>query len=283
MSNKKTETVAAVDISDEKIHWKQDMSYGQYLALTDILSAQNPMSDQHDEMLFIIIHQTSELWIKLSIHELTAAIGHIKKDELGSAFKMISRIARIQEQLIQSWNVLSTMTPKDYLSFRDSLGQSSGFQSYQYRIMEFALGNKNKAMIKTHEAYPEIYEKVNAALHAPSIYDVTLGLLKERGFDVPDDILKRDLSEAYVADKRIEKIWNEIYTQSDKYFDLYELAEKLVDLEHRFQTWRFSHMKTIERIIGYRRGTGGTGGVSYLVKALDLQFFPELWSVRTHL
>ena len=283
MSNKKTENVAAVDISDEKIHWKQDMSYGQYLALTDILSAQNPMSDQHDEMLFIIIHQTSELWIKLSIHELTAAIGHIKNDELGSAFKMISRIARIQEQLIQSWNVLSTMTPKDYLSFRDSLGQSSGFQSYQYRIMEFALGNKNKAMIKTHEAYPEIYEKVNAALHAPSIYDVTLGLLKERGFDIPDDILNRDLSEAYVADKRIEDIWKEIYTQSDKYFDLYELAEKLVDLEHRFQTWRFSHMKTIERIIGYRRGTGGTGGVSYLVKALDLQFFPELWSVRTHL
>jgi tryptophan 2,3-dioxygenase len=259
------------------------MSYGQYLSLEDILSAQHPRSDQHDEMLFIIIHQTSELWIKLSIHELGAAIKHIKADNLGSAFKMISRIARIQEQLIQSWNVLSTMTPKDYLSFRDSLGQSSGFQSYQYRVMEFALGNKNKNMIKTHEPYPEIYAKVKEALHAPSIYDVTLKLLKERGFNVPDEVLNRDLSEPYVADKRVEAVWNEIYTNSDKYFDLYELAEKLVDLEHRFQTWRFSHMKTIERIIGYRRGTGGTGGVSYLVKALDLQFFPELWSVRTNL
>ncbi|WP_417318434.1 tryptophan 2,3-dioxygenase [Emcibacter sp.] len=273
----------AVDLTGEEIHWDQDISYGQYLGLEKLLDCQNPRSDQHDEMLFIIIHQASELWMKLSIHELVSAMDHISRDDLGPAFKMISRIARIQEQLIQSWNILATMTPSDYLKFRDTLGQSSGFQSYQYRIIEFSLGNKNPGMVEVHKAHPEIYEQVKAALDAPSIYDLTLKLLFDRGFNIPVDKLNRDWSTPYEASEQVEAAWKQIYGMSDKYWDLYELAEKLVDLEHRFQSWRFSHLKTVERIIGYRRGTGGTGGVSYLSKALDLQFFPELWSVRTSL
>jgi len=273
----------AVDLSGEKIHWNQDISYGQYLDLDKILNAQHLRSDCHDEMMFIIIHQASELWMKLSIHELCGAMDCIKNDDLGLAMKMIARIARIQEQLTQSWNVLATMTPKDYLSFRDSLGQSSGFQSYQYRMIEFALGNKNKDMVKAHKAHPEIYNKVVQVLEAPSLYDLTLQLLARRGFAVPEECLDRDWSEPYQANAAIEAIWKQVYLRGDELWDLYEWAEKLVDLEHRFQSWRFAHMKTVERIIGYRRGTGGTGGVSYLNKALELSFFPELWSVRTSL
>ncbi|MFC7050822.1 tryptophan 2,3-dioxygenase [Emcibacter nanhaiensis] len=273
----------AVDLTGEDIHWDQDVSYGQYLGLDKLLDCQTLRSDQHDEMMFIIIHQASELWMKLSIHELTGAMEQIRRDELGPAFKMISRIARIQEQLIQSWNILATMTPSDYLKFRDSLGQSSGFQSYQYRIIEFSLGNKNPGMVEVHKAHPEIYRQVRAALDTPSIYDLTLKLLYDRGFNVPTDKLSRDWSEPYVASAEVEQVWQQVYAMADKYWDLYELAEKLVDLEHRFQSWRFSHLKTVERVIGYRRGTGGTGGVSYLSKALELQFFPELWSVRTSL
>ena len=273
----------AVDLKGEEIHWDQDISYGQYLALEQVLNAQHCLSDSHDEMMFVVIHQASELWMKLAIHELTAAMECLKNDELGPAMKMVARIARIQEQLIHSWNVLSTMTPKDYMSFRDSLGQSSGFQSYQYRIIEFALGNKNPDMVNAHKAFPEIYDRVNDVLKAPSIYDLTLQLLARRGFDVPKECLERDWSEPYQANQQVEAIWQEIYQNGDKHWELYEWAEKLVDVEHRFQTWRFSHMKTVERIIGFRKGTGGTGGVSYLVKALDLSFYPELWSVRTAL
>jgi len=273
----------SVDISREKIHWNQEMSYGQYLALDDLLNAQDIKSDKHDEMMFIIIHQASELWMKLSIHELSAAMKSLAADDLGVAMKMISRIARIQEQLTQSWNVLATMTPKDYLSFRDSLGQSSGFQSYQYRMIEFSLGNKNKDLIKAHLEHPEIYGMVKQTLDAPSLYDLSLQLLSRRGFDVPAECLDRDWSEPYQANKKIENIWKEIYQNHEKHWDLYDWAEKLVDLEHRFQSWRFAHMKTVERIIGFRRGTGGTSGVSYLVKALDLRFFPELWTVRSEL
>ena len=274
----------SVDISGEKdIHWKQDINYGDYLNLDQILSAQDLRSGSHDEMMFIIIHQASELWMKLCIHELSSAMECLKGDNIGPAMKMISRIARIQEQLIHSWNILSTMTPKDYMSFRDSLGQSSGFQSYQYRVMEFALGNKNKAMIKAHKEHPVRFEAVTNALNAPSLYDLTLQLLARRGFDIPKSHLERNWSEPYEASDAVEAIWREIYTHGDDHWELYEWAEKLVDLEHRFQTWRFSHMKTVERIIGYRRGTGGTAGVHYLTKALDLRFFPELWSVRTAL
>ena len=272
---------SSVDISDEKIHWKQDISYGQYLELDNLLSAQVLRSDKHDEMMFIIIHQASELWMKLSIHELMAAMKSLKEDNLGAAMKMIARIARIQEQMIQSWKVLATMTPMDYLSFRDSLGQSSGFQSYQYRMIEFALGNKNGDMIKAHQDHPEIYDMVKRTLDAPSLYDLTLQLLSRRGFEVPEECLNRDWSKPYEANNKVEDIWKEIYHNNDKYWELYDWAEKLVDLEHRFQSWRFAHMKTVERIMGFRHGTGGTGGVSYLVKALDLRFFPELWTVRT--
>ncbi len=274
----------SVDISGEKaIHWKQDISYGDYLSLDTLLSAQNIRSDSHDEMMFIVIHQASELWMKLCIHELSAAMDKIKQDDLGPAMKMIARIARIQEQLIHSWNILSTMTPKDYMSFRESLGQSSGFQSYQYRIIEFALGNKNAAMIKAHEDHPDRYAAVKGALESPSLYDLTLQLLARRGFDIPESHVSRDWSTPYEASDAVEKAWSEVYKQGDDHWDLYEWAEKLVDLEHRFQTWRYSHMKTVERIIGYRRGTGGTAGVHYLKKALDLRFFPELWNVRTAL
>ena len=281
MSDHKIES--SVDLSGEKIHWDQDISYGQYLDLDKLLTAQHLRSDKHDEMMFIIIHQTSELWMKLSIHELTAAMTCLKEDKLDAAMKMIARIARIQEQLIQSWNVLSTMTPSDYLSFRDSLGESSGFQSYQYRMIEFSLGNKNRKMIKAHQGHPEIYDQVKAVLEAPSLYDLTLQLLSRRGFDLPDDYLNRDWSQAYKSNKQVETAWKDIYQNCEKHWDLYDWAEKLVDLEHRFQSWRFAHMKTVERIIGFRSGTGGTSGVSYLVKALDLRFFPELWTVRTSL
>ncbi|MBL4801392.1 MAG: tryptophan 2,3-dioxygenase [Emcibacter sp.] len=279
MQDKNIET--SVDISDEKIHWKQDISYSQYLDLDNLLGAQKLRSDQHDEMMFIIIHQASELWMKLSIHELTAAMTLVREDNLGAAMKMIARIARIQEQMIQSWKVLATMTPMDYLSFRDSLGQSSGFQSYQYRMIEFSLGNKNREMIKAHEDHPEIYNMVKQTLEAPSLYDLTLQLLSRRGFDVPKECVDRDWSEAYQANDKIEAIWKDIYRNNDKHWELYDWAEKLVDLEHRFQSWRFEHMKTVERIMGFRHGTGGTSGVNYLVKALDLRFFPELWTVRT--
>jgi tryptophan 2,3-dioxygenase len=271
----------SVDLTDEKIHWKQDISYGDYLGLDKILNAQELRSGAHDEMLFIVIHQASELWMKLCIHELKSAMDCLENDNIGPAMKMVARIARIQEQLIHSWNVLSTMTPKDYMTFRDSLGQSSGFQSYQYRVIEFSLGNKNAAMVKAHEDHAERFAIVNGALNAPSIYDLTLQLLARRGFDIPASHIDRDWSEPYEANDKVEAAWQIVYQQGGDNWELYEWAEKLVDLEHRFQTWRFSHMKTVERIIGYRRGTGGTAGVDYLKKALDLRFFPELWNVRT--
>ncbi|MDT8895817.1 tryptophan 2,3-dioxygenase [Halomonas sp. I1] len=271
-----------VGLDDEGgVHWDQTMSYGQYLNLDALLDCQRPLSSEHDEMLFIVIHQASELWIRLCLHEAHGAAERIHHGDLRPAFKMLTRVARIQEQLINAWEVLVTMTPADYLSFRDELGQSSGFQSYQYRELEFLLGNKNARMIEAHRAHPRHYDRLHEVLQAPSLYDITLQRLGQRGFDIPADRLERDWSEPYVPSARVEAAWREIYRDTESHWDLYELAEKLVDLEYNFQKWRFSHMKTVERIIGYRHGTGGTGGVSYLVKALDLQFFPELWSVRT--
>ncbi|MBD8514077.1 tryptophan 2,3-dioxygenase [Photobacterium sp. WH77] len=281
MDKNQTAPTLKVDLDNEKVHWDQDMSYGQYLALGPLLSCQHPVTQQHDEMLFVVIHQVSELWMKLCLHEAYGAVENIRKDKLRPAFKMMSRMARIQSQMLNAWEVLATMTPADYASFRDELGQSSGFQSYQYRELEFLLGNKNEAMIQAHRAHPKYYDHLKSVLHAPSIYDITLQLLKARGFDVPESHLNRDFSQPYQASEDIERIWAEIYNNSNEYWDLYELAEKLVDMEFNFQKWRFSHMKTVERIIGYRRGTGGTSGVKYLNKALELQFFPELWSVRT--
>jgi tryptophan 2,3-dioxygenase len=259
------------------------MSYGDYLQLNTLLSAQKPLTEHHDETLFIVIHQASELWIKLCLHEVAAAIRQIREGDLGIAFKMMSRVARIQVNLIQSWEILSTMTPFDYSNFRAALGKSSGFQSYQYRMLEFRLGNKNRQMARVFESHPEIAQRVDAALNEPSIYDEALALLARRGFPVPQEKLKRDFSESYVSDPYVTEAWRLVYRDVKKHWDLYELAEKLVDLEYRFHLWRFSHMKTVERIIGSKPGTGGTSGVAYLEKALSLRFYPELWDVRTEI
>ncbi len=265
------------------IHWDQDISYSSYLSLDKLLDCQQLRSGAHDEMMFMIIHQASELWMKLCIHEITAAMREVENDNLGAVFKMLSRVSRIQGQLRQSWAVLSTMTPADYRGFRDSLGQSSGLQSFQYREIEFALGNKNTALVKVHRQNPKRYEHLKAVLHAPSFYDLCLQHLARKGLAIPDDYLERDWSQPYVPSPAVEAAWAEVYSSVDENWQLYELAEKLVDLEHEFQMWRFSHMKTVERIIGYGKGTGGTSGVAFLEKALSLRFFPELWSVRSEL
>ncbi|MBR9827018.1 MAG: tryptophan 2,3-dioxygenase [Alphaproteobacteria bacterium] len=272
-----------VDVSGEDIHWnlKDAMSYGRYLGLDTVLNAQHKLTEEHDETLFIIIHQVAELWMKLIIHESQGAIAHLRDDEVGPALKMLARVSRIQEQLIDAWGVLATMTPSDYLAFRDSLGPSSGFQSYQYRTIEFTFGNKNAAMTRVHKDNPPAYKMVMAALNAPSIWDETLAFLARKGYPIPADRLERDWTESYKASEDVEAIWKTVYEDSETHWEAYELGEKLVDLEHKFQQWRFNHMKAVERIIGYRRGTGGTSGVSYLVKALDLRFFPEIWTVRT--
>ena len=263
--------------------FRHAMSYGDYLGLDQLLSSQNPVSDQHDEMLFIIIHQATELWMKLMIHEAKGALDHIRKDDLQPAFKMLSRISRIQSQLIQSWDVLSTLTPSDYLAFRDQLGQSSGFQSYQYRALEFMLGNKRAGMLAPHAHRPDLHDRLRQIFEAPSLYDETLRLLARRGFDLPADRLQRDWTKPYEASNRVTEIWRDIYQDTEAHWDLYELGEKLVDLEDWFRQWRFRHLTTVARIIGERRGTGGTEGVAYLRQAMDIRFFPELWDMRTRL
>jgi tryptophan 2,3-dioxygenase len=272
-----------VDLSDEQVHWdlSKSLSYSQYLKLDRLLDAQQPLSHHHDEMLFITVHQASELWMKLCLHELTAVMTCVRRDDLDPSFKMLERVSRIQQQLLQSWEVLATITPSDYSAFRNALGTSSGFQSYQYRLLEFLIGNKNSRMIEVYRSDPAVFATLERALHAPSLYDETLRLLSSRGIDIPAPIIDRDFSQPYVASKQVAAAWLSVYHNSDKEWDLYELAEKLVDLDYRFQLWRFSHMKTVERIIGYKAGTGGTGGVSYLNKALEFKFFPELWTIRT--
>ena len=272
-----------VDVSDEDIHWdfKDDMSYGKYLRLDTVLSQQELLTGEHDEMLFIVIHQVAELWMRLVLHEIEAASRRIAQNDVGPALKMLTRVSRTQEQLIEAWSVLATMTPADYLVFRDKLGHSSGFQSYQYRTIEFRLGNKNTAMARVHKDNPVAHAMVTEALTNPSIWDETLAFLSRKGYDIPKDRLERDWSEAYQPSEDVEAVWREIYTNSATHWEAYELGEKLVDVEHKFQQWRFNHMKTVERIIGFRKGTGGTAGVGYLVKALDLRFFPEIWTVRT--
>jgi len=265
------------------IHWNldQSMSYGQYLQLDKVLSAQKPLSGQHDEMLFIVIHQASELWMKLCLHELAATRAQIRADDLEPAFKMLSRVARAQAQLIQSWDVLGTMTPADYMRFRDSLGQSSGFQSWQYRLLEFMLGNKDSRLIEVHASDPPVHAMLARELATPSLYDEALRLLKRRGFDIPPERVERDWTQAYEAHPAVEAAWLAIYRDSNAHWDLYEFAEKLVDLEYRLQQWRFAHLKTVERIIGFKRGTGGSAGVGYLEHVLKRGFFPELISLRT--
>lgn len=282
-----TERTAApgtrVDLSDEKVHWDlgTSLSYGEYLGLDKLLAAQRPLSHEHDEMLFIIVHQTSELWMRLMLHELDAVFESVRRDDLDPSFKRLSRISRVQQQLLAAWEVLSTLTPFEYSAFRNELGRSSGFQSVQYRMLEFRLGNKNADMVRVHRRDPAAFERLTSALEAPSLYDEVLRLLSRRGYGVPEDCLTRDFSQPYVASKQVAGAWLGVYHNAEKDWDLYELAERLVDLDHRFQLWRFHHLKTVERVIGYKAGTGGTSGVHYLAKALELKFFPELWQVRT--
>ncbi|MCV0384545.1 MAG: tryptophan 2,3-dioxygenase [Erythrobacter sp.] len=261
----------------------KDVTYSSYLDLDRILAAQHPVSGAHDEMLFIIVHQASELWLKLCLHELEAARDRIAADDLRPAFKMLARVARAQGQLIQSWDVLSTMTPHDYSTVRPHLGGSSGFQSAQYRLMEFLLGGRNPDMVTMHEAVPEVAAQLREELTRPSIYAETIALLSRRGFAIPDDVLNRPHEATWDRSEAVEAAWAEIYRNPQDLWDLYELAEKLVDLEYHFQRWRFGHLKTVERIIGFKKGTGGTPGVPYLGKVLEQAFFPELLSVRTAL
>jgi len=274
---------AKVDLSDEQIHWDltNSLSYSQYLGLDKLLDAQRPLSYEHDEMLFIVIHQVSELWMKLCLHELNTVVDCVRRDDLGPTFKMLARVSTIQQQLLQAWDVLATITPYDYSAFRNTLGRSSGFQSAQYRLLEFLIGNKNADLIEVFRADPPTYEMLERALRAPSLYDEVLRLLSRRGLDVPPQAIDRDFSQPYEASKQVAAAWLSVYHNSVKDWDLYELAERLVDLDYRFQLWRFTHVKTVERIIGYKRGSGGTSGVAYLTKALDLKFFPELWTIRT--
>lgn len=283
MSNERPVAPAAVGLDDQAIHWDADLSYSGYLQLDGLLALQKPRSAAHDELMFIVVHQASELWMKLAIAELGAAMAEIGRGNPGPAFKMLARVSRIQTQLTESWAVLSTMTPADYSSFRASLGQSSGFQSFQYRQLEFMLGNKNPAMIRAHRQNPVAHTLLERVLREPSVYDLALRLLHRQGIGLPAEVLERDFAVPYVARPEVEAAWAEVYRNPQAYWDLYELAEKLVDVEHQFQVWRFNHMKTVERIIGHKRGTGGSSGVSYLVRALDLRFFPELWTVRTRI
>jgi len=278
-----SEGQAKVDLSDEQIHWDltNSLSYSQYLGLDKLLDAQRPLSYEHDEMLFIVIHQVSELWMKLCLHELNTVVDCVRRDDLGPTFKMLARVSTIQQQLLQAWDVLATITPYDYSAFRNTLGRSSGFQSAQYRLLEFLIGNKNADLIEVFRADPPIYAMLERALHAPSLYDEVLRLLSRRGLDVPPQAVDRDFSQPYQASKQVAAAWLSVYHNSVKDWDLYELAERLVDLDYKFQLWRFTHVKTVERIIGYKRGSGGTSGVAYLTKALDLKFFPELWTIRT--
>jgi len=259
------------------------MSYGDYLQLDRLLDAQRPLSQSHNEMLFIVQHQTTELWMKLVIHELTAATAQLKSDALAPAFKMLARVSRIMAQLIQAWDVLSTLTPSEYMDFRASLGRASGFQSYQARAIEFLLGNKRQALIDAFRHRSDQHEALNTLLASPSIYDEAIRLLARRGFAIERAALERDWSAPYRPNKSVAAAWMAVYRDTERHFDLYELGEELVDLEDFFRQWRFRHVTTVERIIGGKPGTGGTKGVAYLRSLLELRLFPELWDIRTGL
>ncbi|WP_421581350.1 tryptophan 2,3-dioxygenase [Shinella sp. M31] len=259
------------------------MSYSDYLMLEKVLTAQEPLSTAHDEMLFIIQHQTSELWMKLALHEISSAIRAVREDRLEPAFKMLTRVARIFEQLNSAWDVLRTMTPSEYTEFRESLGQSSGFQSWQYRAIEFLAGNRNLAMLRPHAHRPDLMEKLEAILAAPSLYDEAIRLLARNGFDIGEEAARRDWRETRAENDKVFAAWQTVYRNPERHWMLYEFAEKLVDFEDYFRRWRFNHVTTVERIIGFKRGTGGTSGASYLKKMLEVELFPELWHVRTDL
>ena len=266
-----------------QLDFSKSMSYGDYLQLDALLAAQKPLSPEHNEMLFIVQHQTSELWMKLMLHELAAAIDNVARDELPPAFKMLARVSRIMEQLVHAWDVLATMTPPEYSAIRPYLATSSGFQSWQYRCIEFRLGNKNAAMLKPHEHNQARLAQVRAAHEAPSLYDEALRLLARRGLAVPASHVERDWTQPYQESDGVEQAWLVVYRNSRDHWDLYQLGEELIDLEDAFRLWRFRHVTTVERVIGFKRGTGGTGGVSYLRKMLDVVLFPEIWKLRTDL
>ena len=266
-----------------KLDFSQDMSYGDYLHLDALLAAQHPLSPTHDEMLFIIQHQTSELWMKLMLHELRAAIAHLAADELHETFKMLARVSRIMEQLVHAWDVLATMTPPEYSAIRPYLADSSGFQSWQYRCIEFSLGNKKAALLQPHAHRPDLLAHVQAAYEAPSLYDEALRLLARRGLPVPASHTQRDWTQPYPESAAVEAAWLVVYRDPRTHWDLYQLGEELTDLEDTFRLWRFRHVTTVERVIGFKRGTGGTSGVGYLRKMLDVVLFPEIWRLRTDL
>jgi tryptophan 2,3-dioxygenase len=259
------------------------MSYGDYLHIDRIVNSQQLLTGAHDEMLFIIQHQTSELWMKLALHELDAARRSIAAGQVREAFKMLSRISRIFEQLNNAWDVLRTMTPSDYTTFREGLGQSSGFQSWQYRLIEFSVGNRNLSMLRPHAHRSDIMALLQAELARPSLYDEALHHLARSGLPVPQAVLERDLSRVWTARDDVRQVWELVYRDPHRHWEAYELAEKLVDFEDYFRRWRFNHVTTVERVIGLKRGTGGTGGVSYLRKMLEVELFPELWHLRTTL
>ncbi len=266
-----------------RMDFQDAMSYGDYLQLETLLSAQHPLSPNHNEMLFIIQHQTSELWMKLMLHELHGVRRQMQAGDLPPAFKMMARVARIMDQLVHAWDVLATMTPPEYTAIRPYLGNSSGFQSYQYREIEFLLGNKNAALVQVHAHSEEAHERLRAALEQPSIYDEAVRLMSEAGLPIDPGRLTVDRTQPTAADASVELAWLKVYAEPDKYWELYELGEKLVDLETSFRYWRFRHLTTVERVIGFKKGTGGTAGASYLKKMLDVELFPELFSLRTSL
>ncbi|MCG2583314.1 tryptophan 2,3-dioxygenase [Massilia sp. TS11] len=278
------------DTSKPGAHWhgaqmdfSQAMSYGDYLGLEQILTAQHPRSPNHNEMLFIIQHQTSELWMKLMLHEIHAVRDLVRADQLEPAFKMLARVARIMDQLNHAWDVLATMTPSEYTAIRPYLGASSGFQSYQYREIEFILGNKNAQMLAVHAKLPEVHARLERELHTPSLYDEAVQLLARQGFAIDAARLQPDLTRPTAADESVKAAWLAVYQDPDTHWALYQLAEKLVDMETAFRFWRFRHVTTVERVIGFKTGTGGTAGVSYLRKMLDVVLFPELFALRTAL
>jgi tryptophan 2,3-dioxygenase len=266
-----------------KLDFDAAMSYGDYLHLDAVLNAQHPLSPDPNEMLFIVQHQTSELWMKLMLHELRGAIAAVAADRLHAAFKMLARVSKIMEQLVHAWDVLATMTPPEYSAIRPFLAQSSGFQSWQYRCIEFSLGNKNALMLAPHAHRPDLLAHVEAAWRAPSLYDEALRLLARRGLPVPASHTERDWTAPYAESREVEQAWLVAYRAPDAHWDLYQLGEELTDLEDAFRLWRFRHVTTVERVIGFKRGTGGTGGVSYLRKMLDVVLFPEIWRLRTEL
>ena len=263
--------------------FRREMSYGDYLRLDLILGAQAPLSDAHDEMLFVIQHQTSELWMRLALHEIDAARTRIAAGQVAPALKMLARVSRILEQLNNAWDVLRTMTPSDYTRFRPALGRSSGFQSWQYRLIEFALGNRDASMLGLHAADARVAGLLAAELRQPSLYDEAIRFAHRSGVAMPEAVLGRDVSEAHGFDEGVMAGWKTVYEAPEDHWRLYELAEKLVDLEDYFRRWRFNHVTTVERVIGFKRGTGGSGGVSYLKRMLAVELFPELWRVRTEL